>query len=242
MKSAFFCAALRRGRSARAFGGGAIAFLLVGLAVPLSGQVPGVASDQLSGQVPSQVSGEASLKASGADSRFGSGAGSSPGSRDGDRRVRGVIERLHSSSEAAAGAAAGEETVPPELRANLIDKSRIAGETYERAVGLREKGNPHLPAGLLLSRVQEDVSRSRIPVERLRSERARIVEAGRDPVTPAVPGTVGAAGATATEARPAGSRSPKGEGGPRGKQLLISIILMGVFFVVGGIVLHRTKS
>jgi hypothetical protein len=58
----------------------------------------------------------------------------------------------------------------------LIDKVRIAEETFGRVKGLKELGNPHLLPGLLLRTHQDDPSRSRVDLDELREKRIRVIE------------------------------------------------------------------
>jgi hypothetical protein len=64
----------------------------------------------------------------------------------------------------------------PEVLANLINKGEIAERTMQRAVGLREAGNPHIPEGILLRTIQDDPSRSQVDLDRLREEQIQMVE------------------------------------------------------------------
>jgi len=64
----------------------------------------------------------------------------------------------------------------PEEEAGLIDKGRIAEETYARLLGLREAGNPHIREGLEIGRIEEEPERTEVDMERLHEEAIRQVE------------------------------------------------------------------
>jgi hypothetical protein len=74
----------------------------------------------------------------------------------------------------------------PAQKEALIDKPWIASQTWERLVGLREEGNPHIRRGLLLSNIEDDPQRSQVDLEKLREERIRQIErdAGAPEETP----------------------------------------------------------
>ncbi len=64
------------------------------------------------------------------------------------------------------------------MRATIINKPKIAEDTLQRAVGLREAGNPHIQRGdgLLLSEMKDVPELSRVDTEKLRQERIAIYE------------------------------------------------------------------
>jgi hypothetical protein len=84
-----------------------------------------------------------------------------------------VLERLEDDQEQ------GQSSLSQEERANLIDKGRIADETLQRAVGLREAENPHIREGILLRQMEDDPNRSRVDLDDLRRERIHLIEERR---------------------------------------------------------------
>lgn len=104
------------------------------------------------------------VPARGAEESLGSSP-SKPTSGGDAARVFQALEESEAQSE-----------LSPEVRANLIDKGEIAERTMQRAVGLREAGNPHIAEGILLRELQEDPERSRVDLDRLREEQIQMVE------------------------------------------------------------------
>ena len=58
----------------------------------------------------------------------------------------------------------------------ILNKPRIAEETRERLVGLREAGNPHIRKGILLERIQDNPEGQQVDQEKLRAEAIRRIE------------------------------------------------------------------
>ncbi|MGQ9589402.1 MAG: hypothetical protein ACUVYA_03810 [Planctomycetota bacterium] len=83
--------------------------------------------------------------------------------------VREILERMGEPP-------ADEEPMPPEVRANFIDKVRIAEEREQRVAGLKEQGNPHFSPGVLLEGAAPDPERSRVDTDALRERLIRLVE------------------------------------------------------------------
>ncbi len=73
-----------------------------------------------------------------------------------------------------------EEPMGREVRANFIDKVRIAEEREQRIVGLGELGNPHMPPGVLLQRSARDPERSQVDAAAHRERLIRLVERDAD--------------------------------------------------------------
>ena len=103
----------------------------------------------------------------------GSKAGPRQDGAAGSPNARQVLERLEQERQQE------DSSLTPEEWANLIDKGKIAEETLQRAVGLREAGNPHIPEGILLRQIQEDPTKSQVDLDELRRERIRLVEERR---------------------------------------------------------------
>ncbi|MBI4584909.1 MAG: LPXTG cell wall anchor domain-containing protein [Planctomycetes bacterium] len=76
-----------------------------------------------------------------------------------------------------------DDELSPEIRETILDKGKIAEETYQRLVGLREAGNPHIRQGLLLSTIKDDPLKSYVDPEKNRRERIALIER-RDPNAP----------------------------------------------------------
>ncbi|HVR76203.1 MAG TPA: hypothetical protein VMT52_17870 [Planctomycetota bacterium] len=91
--------------------------------------------------------------------------------KDGSNDAIRALQRLESARESE---------LPAHVRSHLIDKRRIADQALHRAIGLREAGNPHIQVGegLLLPTIQEDPSRSRVDIDKLREERIAMIERG----------------------------------------------------------------
>lgn len=141
------------------------------------------------------LAGAAPLSARGGEVPPGPAAGA-------PRSVKELLERFEEPT-------AGEEPMPPEVRANFIDKVRIAEEREQRIVGLREQGNPHFHPGVLLEGAAPDPERSRVDTDALRERLIRAVER-RDEV--ARPG----GGSAESPGGPSGGAPPDGAGAAAG--------------------------
>ncbi len=80
-----------------------------------------------------------------------------------------ALERLESSKS---------ESIPPEVRAAIINKPRIAEAKEERLQGLREAGNPHIQkgTGLFLPDMKDNPAISRVDIAKLHEERVALYE------------------------------------------------------------------
>ncbi len=83
--------------------------------------------------------------------------------------------------ESDAGPAADEERessrpLTPAEESALIQKPRIAEETYERLQGLREAGNPHIRKGLKIANLRDHPERAQVDLEKLRAEAIARIE------------------------------------------------------------------
>jgi hypothetical protein len=98
--------------------------------------------------------------------------------------LTGTTARAQSSREADAIKAlehvenAKSDSIPPEVRAAIINKPKIAEATLQRAIGLREAGNPHIQrgTGLFLPDMKDDPSISRVDLNKLHEERVAMIE------------------------------------------------------------------
>lgn len=80
-----------------------------------------------------------------------------------------VLQNLEQSRERNDG-------LPPGTKNLIIDKPKIAEQAMQRAVGLREAGNPHIRPGLLLSEIKDNPQVSKVDLQELREARLRIIE------------------------------------------------------------------
>ncbi len=77
----------------------------------------------------------------------------------------------------AAGATAdSSRPLTPGEQAALIQKPRIAEETFARLQGLREAGNPHIRKGLKIGNLQDHPERSQVDLEKLRADAIARIE------------------------------------------------------------------
>ena len=85
-----------------------------------------------------------------------------------------VSTMMSFSGLATAGEDRKKKRVEP--RGVLLNKPKIAEETYGKLRGLRELDNPHLREGLLLRKLQVDPVRNQVDLEALHAARIRDIE------------------------------------------------------------------
>ncbi len=90
---------------------------------------------------------------------------------------------LGDESPEAPAIETSDDELSPEIRETIIDKGKIAEETYQHLVGLREAGNPHIRQGLLLATIVDNPAKSYVDPEKNRRERIALIER-RDPNAP----------------------------------------------------------
>jgi len=98
-----------------------------------------------------------------------------------------TAQEANSASAEPASASAPPANEEPLLhQENLLDKKRIAEETFGKLQGLRALDNPHIAEGLLLRRLEVDPERSRVDADLLRDRRLSAFAGRRvGPATPA---------------------------------------------------------
>ncbi len=134
----------------------------------------------------------------------------------------GALRKLQAAQEA-------EDSIPPELRALIINKPKIAEDTLQRVVGLREAGNPHIQTGegLLLPGMMDVPELSRVDVEKLREERIAIYERKLEKLSTPREARDKPAQGPSTESLTSAPESLKPTKGYGGLLLALSLLLAG---------------
>jgi hypothetical protein len=127
------------------------------------------------------------------------------------------------------------ERLDPGDESALLDKRRIAEESYRYLQGLRESGNPHIRKGLLLSNIRDDPGRQQVDLDQLRQKAILRIERRELPADPP-PGPEAASSAREEKA-------PSGEPSPRPRPLKAVLLgITGIFLISCTIYVCRRRK